>query len=210
MPTQRRADAFRPRKEPRQARSQDTVQAIVRAAAQVFAARGYAASTTNHIAERAGVSIGSLYEYFPNKDALLVALMERHVRDGEAIIAGVQIPLDSDLAGAVRQFVRAMVEFHARDSALHRVLFEEAPLPPLIRRRLTAIETQVTERVRILLENNPEVRRRDTALAAAVVVQTVESLTHKLVLYADAPLEPYVEEMVALLSSYLRTDPAPS
>jgi AcrR family transcriptional regulator len=91
MPTTQRADTYRPRKQPRQSRSRDTVAAVLKAAAQVFTSRGYAATTTNHIAERAGVSIGSLYEYFPNKDALLVALMEQHIEEGEAILGRVAL-----------------------------------------------------------------------------------------------------------------------
>jgi AcrR family transcriptional regulator len=85
MATPRRASEFRPRKSPLQGRSRVTVDAIL-AAAQVFATHGYAAETTNRIAERAGISIGSLYEYFPNKDALLVAILEAYVREGEAIL----------------------------------------------------------------------------------------------------------------------------
>jgi AcrR family transcriptional regulator len=210
MPARHRADALRPRKQPLQTRAQETVRAIVRAAAQVFSSRGYAASTTNHIAERAGVSIGSLYEYFPNKDALLIALMEEHILEGEAILAAAAIDAANTpggLAAVVRQFVRAMVEFHARDRALHRVLFEETPLPARVRRRLTDLEEQVTARVHGYLRGQAGVRRRDLALAAAVVVQTVEGLTHKLVLYGerDAPVEPYIDEMVTLVTAYLTT-----
>ena len=64
---------LQPRRKPRQARSQATVEVILAAAARVFARSGYAATTTNHVAAKAGVSIGSLYEYFPSKDAILVA-----------------------------------------------------------------------------------------------------------------------------------------
>jgi AcrR family transcriptional regulator len=60
-----------PRRIPKQRRSRATVDAIVEAAAHLLAARGWEASTTNHIAERAGVSIGSLYKYFPNKSSIL-------------------------------------------------------------------------------------------------------------------------------------------
>ena len=87
MPSTRTTDRIRPRKRPSQARSQRTVDAILKAAAQVFSRRGYAATTTNHIAERAGVSIGSLYEYFPSKDALLAALMEAHIEEADAALS---------------------------------------------------------------------------------------------------------------------------
>src|SRR6201996_6692514 len=70
---------LQPRKQPRQHRSELTRQRILDAAAHVFAEHGYAAGTTNRIAERAGVSIGSVYQYFPNKDALVVELARRHI-----------------------------------------------------------------------------------------------------------------------------------
>src|SRR6185295_18131266 len=118
MPTRRHATALHPRKQPLQARSRETVRVILRAAAQVFGSRGYAASTTNHIAERAGVSIGSLYEYFPNKDALLHALLEDHIQEAQAILTAVtpDAGRGSDgLADVVRQYIGAMVALHARD-----------------------------------------------------------------------------------------------
>lgn len=73
----RPTSSLRPRKRPLQARSVKTVSAILEAAAQVLEAGGLAAFNTNAVAERAGVSIGSLYQYFPDKDALLIDLMRR-------------------------------------------------------------------------------------------------------------------------------------
>ncbi|WP_232791650.1 MULTISPECIES: TetR/AcrR family transcriptional regulator [Amycolatopsis] len=68
---------LRPRPEPQRVRGEPTRQRILAAAARIFAERGYAAGTTNRIAERAPVSIGSLYQYYPDKDAILVALAAR-------------------------------------------------------------------------------------------------------------------------------------
>jgi len=67
-----------PRKAPRQSRSQATVTAILDATARILLERGYAAASTNAVAELAGVSVGSLYQYFPNKEALIAALQARH------------------------------------------------------------------------------------------------------------------------------------
>jgi len=69
-----------PRKKPRQDRSHTTVASILEAAARIFVEKGFEATTTNAIAKHAGVSIGSLYQYFPNKLALLEGVRERHVK----------------------------------------------------------------------------------------------------------------------------------
>ena len=211
MPIARRAQQLRPRKRPLQARAQRTVEVVLKAAAQVFARRGYAGATTNHIAERAGVSVGSLYEYFPSKDALLVALMEAHVHEGEAVlqraaaeIAGASLPL----AEIIRHLVRAMVELHGRDRELHRVLFEEAPLPRQLRALLADMEARITDRVELVLRSRPEVTVADPRLAAAIVVKTVEALTHNLVVHGERDrhdLDVYVDEIVRLVASYLTT-----
>jgi AcrR family transcriptional regulator len=73
---------LQPRRKPRQVRAELTRDRILTAAAHVFAEHGYAAGTTNRIAERARVSIGSLYQYFPNKDAILAELLVRHIDRG--------------------------------------------------------------------------------------------------------------------------------
>ena len=109
------ARRLKPRKSPRQRRSAETVEAILGAAAQVFSARGYAGATTNHIAKRAGVSIGSLYQYFPNKDAILVALVQRHVEETAGTLQStVQAALQSgwDLDQLLDQVVRASLRQH--------------------------------------------------------------------------------------------------
>src|SRR5688572_3098704 len=204
---------LRPRKAPSQARSRDTVEAILEAAARIFASHGYAAATTNRIADAAGVSIGSLYEYFPNKDALLVALMEAHVAEGQRLVeraAAEALVRPLALREAVRHLVRAMLDLHARDRALHRVLFEEAPLPPRLRRRLADVERQVAARVAAYLRGHPEVTVPDPELAATIVVQAVEGLTHKLVVHGPGEAPAHVDEMVALVTSYLTAARAPA
>ncbi|MBN3842912.1 TetR/AcrR family transcriptional regulator [Burkholderia sp. Ac-20349] len=117
-----------PRKAPRQRRSVATVDAIVEAAARILERDGFDGYTTNAVAALAGVSIGSLYQYFPNRDALTAALVEResaHLLD------------DVDRAGALsscddvlRALVRAAVAHQMRRPVLARLIdFEEARLP---------------------------------------------------------------------------------
>jgi AcrR family transcriptional regulator len=99
----------RPRKAPRQARSEETVASIVEAAAQVLETEGFAGFNTNAVARRAGVSIGSLYQYFPGKDALTVALINRQTKrfHADAAIAltkrSGKAALEYLLGAAVRQ-----------------------------------------------------------------------------------------------------------
>jgi AcrR family transcriptional regulator len=210
MPPNRPAAALRPRKQPRQERSRDTVRVILKAAAQVFASRGYAGTTTNHVAARAGVSIGSLYEYFPSKDALLVALADAHIAEGEAILGEVWASVSEcrDMNEVVRRFARAMVDLHANDRGLHRLLFEEAPLPRKTRQRVADIEEEIRAKLELFLRSGTGLTKRDPSLAAAVIVQCIDSLTHRLVLHrSDVSTDAFVEEIVALVTSYLATPP---
>lgn len=177
---------LKPRKRPSQARSKATVEAILVAAAQVFRRQGYAGATTDRIAERAGVSVGSLYQYFPNKDAILVALTERHVDAGFALVRELLAETLSDvpaLEPLLRRFVVAMITLHEREPELHRVLFEEAPLPASLRRKLRKRENELATEVAALLEVHPEVRMRDPRLTAYVLVQSVDALIHNFVLH---------------------------
>jgi len=82
----RRTARLAPRRKPTQTRSRETVSAVLAAAAELFATAGPARTTTNRIAARAGVSVGSLYQYFPNKEAILAALGERHAAQVEAAL----------------------------------------------------------------------------------------------------------------------------
>jgi AcrR family transcriptional regulator len=199
--------ALQPRRRPSQARSRATVEALLEAAARVFETRGYAGATTNRIAERAGVSIGSLYEYFPNKDALLVALMERHIAEGEAILneAGAEaLRPERPLRAGLEQLVGAMIALHVRERRLHRVLFEEVPVPTRVRCRLEEVEGRVRQRLADFLRDHEEVTAPDPELAAAILVQTVEALTHRLVVHDEGEAEERQrEEMVTLAVAYL-------
>jgi AcrR family transcriptional regulator len=78
--------ALAPRKRPSQSRSAHTVDTILDATARILVERGYASTSTNAVAERAGVSVGSLYQYFPNKDALIAALHTRHIGRMKTVI----------------------------------------------------------------------------------------------------------------------------
>ncbi len=168
-----------PRKKPQQERSRRLVAAIMDATARILARDGYAGLNTNAVAELAGVSIGSLYQYFPNKEALVTAVVERHgQRVHDTIVTAVGPEKPATLAEAVRRIVAGVVAAHRIDSALHAVL--EAEMPKLgifdghagtvraIADRLAALPAPVRAGMRV----------RDPVHAAAVVGEMVHALVH--------------------------------
>ena len=120
---------LKPRKVPKQERSRALVDAIVEATARVLVARGYEAFNVAEVAEVAGVGIGSLYQYFPHKEALVVGLLERHAdREAaflEARFAAVQAP---NAAALLHASVAAVLAFRALEPALHQALTEVIPV----------------------------------------------------------------------------------
>lgn len=123
---------LKPRKTPRQARSQATCEAILEAAARILEQGGLPALTTNRIAELAGVSIGSLYQYFPSKEAILAEMVRRMraemCRDVEQAVAEVQ---RQSLSVAVDAILRASMQHHFRYAERAFQLEQaEAQLPP--------------------------------------------------------------------------------
>jgi AcrR family transcriptional regulator len=179
---QRRKKAANPRKSPEQDRSKATVEAIVEAAAHILIKHGYDAFTTNRVAEKAGVSIGSLYQYFPNKDALLSELMRRHVAEIERGIEEMaELARTAPLAEVIRVGILQNVRSHQIDPALHRVLSEEVP-------RLGALDWKVAfaermeARVRGMLEaRKSEISVADIDVAVYIMTRTVEAVVHSAV-----------------------------
>lgn len=114
------------RKAPRQARSRATTEAILDATARILGERGWMGITTNAVAETAGVSIGSLYQYFPNKQALIEAVTRRHF---DEVLAVLQSATDAATPRTRRiaAFVEGMIAVHSRYPAAHRMLLEHAP-----------------------------------------------------------------------------------
>lgn len=197
-----------PRKKPLQRRAQETVEAILEAAAQVFGEAGYDEGTTNRIAERAGVSIGSLYQYFPNKNALLVALVEREVESGVSRMEGwldEARVAQGDLRSLLLGFVAALVELHRASPELHRLLFEEASHPPELHDCVLRLEGTLAHGWEEILAGHPEVAVDDPDTAAHFLVQTAEALTHRFVQQGLHDLEgpAFEAELVALLHRYL-------
>jgi AcrR family transcriptional regulator len=200
----------KPRKNASQERSRATVDALVEATARILVKEGFDKASTNRIAEKAGVSIGSLYQYFPTKEALVAAVIDRHHRDlrqviGTALTNVAALPLEQ----AVRTLATLAIQSHRVDPQLHCVLAEQIPRTGRLK-DVDALIRQSREMFRSYLEiHRKEIRDVDPELAAFVCVTTIEALSHAAVLHhpefaADGAMEELVDEATRLVVRYLR------
>ncbi len=202
-----------PRKLASQRRSRLTVDALVEATARVLIKDGYDRASTNKIAARAGVSIGSLYQYFPSKEALVAAVIERHTQELSQVVRNALLKVAArPIEIGVRELVAAAIDAHRLDPKLHRVLAEEAPRTGRLE-NIEAVERYAHGFLRDYLEaHRSEIDVADLDLAAFVLVTTVEALTHSAVLrrpdiLADEKAGAFIEEVTRLVLQYLRTSP---
>jgi len=196
-----------PRKNPKQERSRATVDAILEATARVLVEVGYERASTNRIAHVAGVSIGSLYQYFPGKEALVAALVERHV-DRVTTLLDQAFDHIEELPprNAPRALVTAVLSAQAVDGDLHRLLIEQIPRVGRLQ-RITDIERRFAERTRDYLESH----RHESAIvnadiAAPLIVYALHGILFGLARNDPTQLEDdaVTDEIVSLLTSYVR------
>lgn len=205
-----RRPATRPRKHASQARSRATVDALVEATARILVKEGFDRTSTNRIAEAAGVSVGSLYQYFPSKEALVAAVIDRHSRGLLAVardkLAAVEaLPVET----AARALVAMAIEAHRVDPALHRVLAERTPHLGA-GEPLGALTPVTLGLLRAYLERRRDELRPglDLDLATFVCATTIEALTHAAVLHRPDVLTgeqagALVDEATRLVVGYL-------
>lgn len=191
-----------------QKRSRVTVNALLEATARILVREGFDKASTNRIAEVAGVSVGSLYQYFPGKEALVAALIDRHNQEIMQAVQGelaeaVNLPVEQ----AVRKLVAVAIKAHRIDPRLHRVLAEQIPRVG----RLEKVETFNRQNYALfaayLERHRDEIRAVDLGLAAFVCVTSIEALTHTAVLHhkivSDEAMESLVDEATRLVVGYL-------
>lgn len=202
--------ATTPRKEASQARSRATVDALIEATARILVRDGFDKASTNRIADEAGVSIGSLYQYFPSKEALVVAVIDRHGRQIMQVARAALAEVASEpIETGVRRLVTAGVEAHRLDPKLHRVLAEQIPRTGALE-GTEAFNPENYTLFRTYLEaHRAELRPLDLDLAAFVCVSTLEALTHTAVvqrpeILTDEAVGALVDEATRLVLGYLR------
>ena len=192
-----------------QERSRLTVDALLEATTRILIKDGYDRASTNRIAALAGVGIGSLYQYFPNKEALVAAVIERHTQQLSRISLNALLKaFASPIETGVREIVAAAIEAHRVDPALHRVLAEQVPRTGKLA-DIDLVQGNGRTLIRGYLEaHRGEIDIADPDLAAFMVVTTVEALTHSAVLHqphvlADGKAGAFVEEVTRLVLGYL-------
>ena len=194
------------RRRPKQRRARQTVDAVLDAAVRVLKREGFNAITTNRIAEVAGVSIGSVYQYFPDKRAIFVALHQRHVDQIDRMVETKLIEhAASSLDDLVRAMVEGMIEAHATDPELHELLLTEVPHRADGTRDF-AVRLHGAFRLAISSRGHDLKRRRDLDKIVFIVTHMVEALSHGAVLRRPAglSLEDAKEEVVRAVLAYLR------
>jgi AcrR family transcriptional regulator len=196
-----------PRKAPTQQRSRATVDAIVDATASVLVRDGYDALSTNKVAHEAGVSVGSLYQYFPGKEALVAAVMERHASRMQDDIAERMrsAPAAATAEDVATELIRAMLAAQQAEPRLHRVLVEQVPRIGALRRLHELFGNYERLVEAWLVENAERIEVTDARMAAFVLVAAVEGLVNRATLdrpelVASGRLE---EQILRLVLAYV-------
>jgi AcrR family transcriptional regulator len=191
------------RKKPQQERSIAMVATLLEAATRVFVKEGYAKATTNRIAAAAGVSVGSLYQYFPSKDAIAVELLRRY-RDGLIeLIAGRLASVTRDtFASVVRELIGDLLRAEGINPALHRVLIEQV-LRTSARREMLGFEERLEDVLADALRR-AEVELDDPELSSFMLVRLVLSVVQSVVVDRPRFKTPAMaDELTRLVTGYV-------
>jgi AcrR family transcriptional regulator len=167
-----------PVRKPLQARSRALLEVVLEATAQILEKDGYEGLTTNHVAERAGVSVGSIYQYFHSKDELVLALVDRHMDRLVALVGGeLAAAVDLPLAEGARRVIGALVRSHMVDPDLHRAILEQVPKVNRMG-RVREMDRQFEALLAALVvAKGREVAVDDPRMFAFLVVQTTKAVT---------------------------------
>lgn len=184
-----------------------TVDAILEAAARILVETGYATASTNRIAERAGVGIGSLYEYFPGKEAIFAELRRREMAKWYAkLLAG---PGSASPEEVIRHIVATHVRYAAENPPLYAALEAEVP-GTAVAELQTTIEGHFLTLSRAYLEDHRELLRPKAPIpfVAEFLARLVSSTVHGFAMHSPRELsgEHLVNELVDAVARYLLKD----
>lgn len=182
------------------------IDTIMEATTRVLKKRGYSGTNTNLIAEVAGVSVGSIYQYFPNKESIIATLYQRHVLQmREIMIHALASSENMTLYAAMKALVNAHIEAHMVEPELHNVLEIQIPFLRFQKDNATA-EHDFYNRIQTLLEKHRhEIRRPNLELAIYIVIRMINSLIHQTILQPPrhATLSKIEDAIVDAIFGYL-------
>jgi len=197
-------ELLEPRKMPSQERSRKTMVAIYEAAAHIFAGIGYAEATTDQIAERAGVSIGTLYHYFSGKEAVLYGLWEKHEHEIKEIVQQV----DQDIRrqgfvdrGIVPVLMHLVLELVSYERLQNRLFISPIGLPDTILQKRRELGLYIESTMEAVFRDFANVRIRDPKIGVHIIWATVQAVVHDYILLVSDEIKP--EALVAELSDML-------
>lgn len=201
-------DPYFARKKPRQARSRALFDAVIAAASRILPERDPHEVTTHDIAERAGVSIGSLYQYFPGKEAIFGVLIDRRLDEDVEVTKRWLDEHEGSIAELLRDMTARLVELHRKDRTLYRAIF---PIVSQMRRhrRVRRALADVRAAVRTRMEQQKdELRKRDLDVATFITGCALEGVMHAVVDERPELLDDprFTEELVDLMVRYFVKD----
>jgi len=203
--TKRPAPQVSSRKQPQQARSTELVAAILQAAVQVLAREGAQRFTTARVAEKAGVSVGSVYQYFPNKAAILFRLQSDEWMQTTEMLRGILEDTRKPPLVRLRDMVHAFIRSECEEAGMRVALSDAAPL------YRDAPEAQAvkasTEKLYLdfMREALPKVPPRARAVAADLVIKTLSTVGKE---FSESPrtvaeIRSYADAMADMFCAYL-------
>jgi AcrR family transcriptional regulator len=197
--------AFEPRKTPLQARSTVTVEAISEATIQVLLSHGADRLTTTRVAQRAGVSVGTLYQYYPNKQALLFAVLENHLTNVMATVeAACESACHEPLAEMIREMVEAFVDAKMDRGDISVAFYQVAANvggPALIKR----INQRSRKTVQAMLETASDIKSPPDRFAIDIMLSAMAGAMRSLLEAGPSPatVRKAREQLVLLCQSYM-------
>lgn len=203
--TKRRSSEISPRKQPQQARSTELVAIVLKAAVQVLAKEGARRFTMARVAEKAGVSVGSLYQYFPNKAAILFRLQADEWRETSELLRVLLEDHRKPPFERLRALVHAFLRSECAEAAVRIALDDAAPLyrdAPEAREARASGDGTIQTFMREILPDAPEATR---ALAGALIASTLGAVGQHFSARPRTPAEidAYADAMADMFCAYL-------
>jgi AcrR family transcriptional regulator len=203
--TDRRSTRVSSRRQPKQARSNDLVSAILQAAIQVLAKEGAHRFTTTRVAERAGVSVGSVYQYFPNKASILFRLQSDEWQQTAAMLGTILLDEGKAPLERLRKLVHAFVRSECEEAEVRTALNDAAPFyrdAPEAQEARAAGDRMVQDFFREAL---PDAKESVRTMAADLVMSTLSAVGQQFssTPRSDDEITAYSEALADMLCAYL-------